>query len=119
MELIPIYDATAPIACTAGAGELGARMEQVERLRSVLERIERTQHGLLLHFPDRDDVDADVRSFTVDEKACCRFWGFAVEHDEEHLRLRWDGPPSVDAFFDDLLEYFEGERPIAEFPGLL
>src|SRR5687768_1653547 len=119
MDLIPLYDDTAPITCTASADEIPARMEQVERLRSALERIERTPHGVLLHFPKRDDLDAELRRFTVDEKNCCQFWGFDVTESSDHLTLRWDGPPSVEAFFGDLVEYFEGDRPIAEFPGLL
>ena len=119
MDLIPIYDDTAPIACTASSDEIPLRMEQVERLRGDLERIERTPHGLLLTFPNREAIDAELERFTVDEKGCCQFWGFEIQRDAEHLRLRWDGPPSVDAFFGELLEYFEGDRPIAEFPGLL
>ena len=119
MEPIPIYDATAPVACTAGAAELDIRMEEIERLRSDLERVDRTQHGLLLQFPSVDDIEAAVRTFTVDEKACCQFWGFDVQRDDEHIRLRWDGPPTVESFFDGLLEYFEGNRPMAELRGLL
>ena len=119
MDLIPLFDETAPIACTAGAEELSARKTQIERLRAVLEQIERTPHGLLLHLPNRDDLDAELRRFAADEKGCCQFWGFDVQRDLGGLRLRWDGPPTVTELFDRLLEYFQGNRPIADFPGLL
>lgn len=119
MDLIPLYDDTAPIACTASADEIPVRMEQVERMQATLERVERTEHGLLLHFPNRPDIDAELSRFTVGEKSCCQFWGFDIQRDPDTLRLRWDGPPSVQDFLEDLLQYFEGDRPIADFPGPL
>ena len=116
MEPIPIYDATAPIACTIGPDEIAGRLDQVERLRSVLDRIERTDVGLLLHFPSDPEVEADLTRFAVDEKRCCAFWGFDVLRDGSSLRLRWDGPPAADELLDQLLGYFRGER---ELPDLL
>ena len=88
MELIPIYDATAPVACTATGNEIQGRIQQIERMRSDLTRLERTEHGLLLHFPNRPDIDAHLRTFTIDEKGCCAFWGF----DDHHQRRRAHPP---------------------------
>ena len=73
MKRIPIYDVTAPVACTAGREEIGVRIEQIDRMRSHLDRLERTSHGLLLYFPNRPDIDSELRQFVVDEKRCCRF----------------------------------------------
>ena len=112
MNPIPIYDATAPIACTASSEEIPIRIEQVERMRTHLDRLERTPHGLLLHFPNRPDVDAELRKFAVDEKRCCSFWGFAIDTDDDRLTLRWDGPPDVEDFFDQLVVFFEGNEPL-------
>jgi hypothetical protein len=109
VKSIPIYDATAPIACTAGPDELPKRIEQIERLRTELAGVERTEHGLVLRFPDRPDLEADVRGFTRDENGCCQFWGFAVEHCTGELALRWDGPPETRALMDQLADYFEGK----------
>jgi hypothetical protein len=119
MDLIPIYDDTKPITCTATAEEIPGRLEQVERMRDDLERIERTPHGLYLYFPDREDIDANLRRFVVDEKRCCEFWGFAIQDDNGHLGLRWDGPPTVNELFDQLVEFFHSDEPITSFPGLL
>jgi hypothetical protein len=119
MDLLPLYDDTKPITCTADAEEIPARIEQVERMRDHLERIERTPYGLLLHFPDRKEIDACLRRFVVDEKRCCEFWGFDIQRDGGHIRLRWDGPPTVHDFFRQLLEYFESDQPITAFSGLL
>ena len=119
MRPIPIYDATAPIACTASSDEISGRIEQIERLRADLTRFERTEHGLLLHFPDQPDIDADVRAFTVDEKRCCTFWGFEVAAEDDELTLRWDGPPDVHGFFEKLVAYLEGDEPLTAISGLL
>lgn len=119
MKSIPVYDATAPITCTIGSDEIPERIELVERMRHNLQRIERTKHGMLLHFPNRADIDGDLRRFAVDEKRCCQFWGFAVDTDGDALTLRWDGPPDVEDMIDQLLAHFGGDQPMTSIGGLL
>jgi len=119
MKRIPLYDATVPITCTIGDEEIPERVALVERMRSELDRIERTDDGLLLHFPARPDVEADLRRFAVDEKRCCRFWGFAVEESGGSLTLHWDGPPESAALLDALHRWFGGEGSLADIAGLL
>jgi hypothetical protein len=119
MKSIPLYDATAPIACTADGDEIADRIQQIERLHTGLARIDRTEHGVLLHFPNRPDIEADVRQFTVDEKGCCNFWGFAVSATGAEISLRWDAPPALDDYMDILYAHFEGEEPITAASGLL
>ena len=77
------------------------------------------EHGLLLHFPDRPDIDADLRTFTIDEKGCCAFWGFDITSNDDELTLRWDGPPDVTDFFEKLVTWFEGNEPLTADTGLL
>ncbi|HEX7167822.1 MAG TPA: hypothetical protein VF230_12645 [Acidimicrobiales bacterium] len=123
MKRIPIYDATAPIACTISDAEIPDRVELVERMRSNRDRLERTEHGLLLHFPSRADIEADLRQFAVDEKRCCEFWGFDVVTDAEDgdggLALRWDGPDTAAPILDRLAAFFEGDDPLLDLAGLL
>ncbi len=119
MNTIPIYDDTVPIACTASPTELPVRIEQVERLRTHLTRLDRTPDGVLLHFPASPAVEAEIASFTVEEKACCAFWGFAVTATNDEVVLQWDGPPSVREFFNELVEFFNGNEPLSAFGGLL
>ncbi len=119
MKPIPIYDATVPIACTATEAEIPERVELVERLRTHLDRVERTEHGLLLHFPNRPEIADDLARFAVDEKGCCRFWGFATETTDDAITFRWDGPPSVAAVLDELRDFFEGDEPLTALAGLL
>src|SRR3954470_24219393 len=112
MKMIPIHDATAPITCTLDRQEIPSRLELIERLRQQLRAIERTEHGMLLHFPHDADVAGDVRRFAVDEKRCCAFWGFEVSTNEAEILLRWDAPPAADPLVAQLLAYFNGDLPI-------
>lgn len=119
MKSIPIYDATAPVTCTVGSDEIPERIELVERMRHNLGQIDRTEHGMLLHFPNRADIEDDLRRFAVDEKRCCQFWGFAVDADPDGLTLRWDGPPDAEDLIGRLHAYFEGDEPLTSISGLL
>ena len=118
MKSIPIYDATAPIACSLSPEEKPERIQLIERLRSNLSGLQRTEHGMLLRFPNRPDIDADLRRFAVDEKRCCQFWGFEVIPGEE-LTLRWDGPPASGELVDRLAEFLTGDEPGSALAGLL
>ncbi len=115
----PLYDEAVPIACTIGRGEIPDRIELIERLRTNIRRLERTEHGLVLHFPNRDDVAADVRRFAVDEKQCCQFWGFAVEPTGDDLTLRWDAPPAASGLLTRIEAYLSGDEPLTAISDLL
>lgn len=119
MGTISIRDATAPVACTASREELRSRIEQMGRMRAVMTRLERTERGLLLHFPDRPDLRTELHTFAVDEKRCCQFWGFAIDTPSGALTLRWDGPPDTAELIDRLYAYFEGDEPLTADSGLL
>jgi len=119
MEPIPIYDASAAITCTISSDEVAGRVELMERLRVNLQRLDHTDHGFVLRFPQRPDIDADLRRFAIDEKRCCRFWGFAVETTDDELTLRWDAPPDARGLLADIAAWLEGDEPIARLSGLL
>lgn len=119
MKRIPIYDATAVVTCTAAADEIPKRIEQVERMRSHLTGIERTDDGLLLHFPKRPEIEAELRAFALDEKACCQFWGFAITADADRLHLRWDAPPTLSGHMERLLAFLQGTERLTMESGLL
>jgi hypothetical protein len=119
--MIPLYDETAPIACTIDEADIPARQAQLDRLRAAAARpVERTPHGLLLRFGDADAaVRDDVRAFARDEGRCCTFWGFAVD-EEDGVTLRWDGPPAADEIIDRIPAFFVGDEPAsAALAGLL
>jgi hypothetical protein len=116
---IPIHDATVPIVCTAGREGLPERKAQIGRLRAFGPAVERTEHGLVLRFPNRPDVDAEVRDFAVAEKGCCSFWGFEVGEAGGRIALRWDGPPEVGGVLDQLAAFLTGDAPLDALDGLL
>ena len=119
MNSIPIYDATAPIACTIGNGEIPERIELVERLRANVGSVERTADGLLLRFAATAANESDVRRFAIDEKRCCQFWGFAIDVSVDEVRLQWDGPPAAGELLDRLHRCLTGTEPISALSGLL
>jgi hypothetical protein len=119
MTGLPIYDDTAPIVCTIGDEEIPDRLDLLERLRTSVTAVERTDHGLLLRLPARDDVEADVRRFAADEQRCCQFWGFDVTATDMDVTLRWDGLPATADLLDQLLGYFRGDQPVPAVIGLL
>ena len=87
-------------------------------MRTNLASIERTDHGMLLHFPLRPDIEADLHRFAVDEKRCCQFWGFEVLTGDD-LALCWDAPPTANDIVDQLEAFFRGEEPASALAGLL
>jgi hypothetical protein len=115
---LPLYDTSVPLACTITAGEVPGRIDLIEKLRLNVLKVERSPHGLVLHLADTPDVLADAERFTVDEKRCCEFWGFAIQR-ENGLALRWDGPPGTEPFIDRLLAYFENRAPLGSLVGIL
>jgi hypothetical protein len=119
MNPIPLYDATAPIACTIGDDEIPGRIELVARLRANARSVERTADGLLLRFAATAANEADVRRFAIDEERCCQFWGFAVDVSDDEVRLQWDGPPDVRDLLDHLHRYLTGTEPLDALAGLL
>lgn len=118
MTRIPV-DLTAPIACTATSDEIPGRIDQLDVLRDRLVAFDRTGTGLVLHFDASPATAAHLQQLVRDEKGCCRFWGFEIEARSGDLVLRWDGPPAVQTFLDELDAYFRSDQPLHSFPGLL
>lgn len=119
-KAIPLYDETAPIACSLTPEEIPARLATIERMRTELASHERTEHGLLLHFSPSAELESELHQFALDEKRCCSFWGFDVRGDgPTRLALRWDAPPSAAGLVDQLEAFFAGDRPAEMLAGLL
>jgi len=119
MKLIPLHDETAAIACTITEAEIPGRIALIEAMRAALVALERTEHGMLLRFPNDVDVEAQVRQFAIDEKRCCEFWGFGIRVDGEGLTLQWDAPDGASDLVDRLAEFFHGTAPASSLRGLL
>ena len=118
VKTTPLHDASAPVACTLSSEEVPDRLETFERIRTALQRLERTEHGLLLHFAADPEFEAVLRRFVIDEKNCCQFFGFDV-NSEAGLTLQWDAPPTAAGLVDQLQSFFTGTEPARLVPGLL
>ncbi len=120
-KAIPLYDETATISCSLTPDEIPARLATIERIRNEHTELERTEHGLLLHFPPSSVLEADLRQFALDEKRCCQFWGFAVHTTDAPtgLALQWDAPPAATTLVDQLEAFFAGDEPAEILAGLL
>jgi hypothetical protein len=118
VDLLPLYDESAPVACTLGAHEVTDRVALIERIRTALTDVQRTELGLLLQLASRAEVEADLRQFAVDEKRCCQFWGFEVTSGPP-LTLRWDGPPAANDLLDALHDYLTGRTDLSTIARLL
>jgi hypothetical protein len=119
VKRIPLYDESAPIACTIGADETADRMSLLERLRASHRTLDRTDHGILMRFPADPGVEADVRQLTIDEKRCCAFFGFEVTTTAGDVVLRWDAPPDAGTIIDGLADWFNGDAAPTALAGLL
>lgn len=118
MTRIPV-DVTAPIACSAGGAELAGRVEQLDHLRDRVRGVERTGTGLLLHFAPDLDLEALLQQLVLDEKACCRFWGFEISSGADDLTLTWSGPADAQELLDGLERSFRSDEPLTALSGLL
>jgi hypothetical protein len=116
---IPIHDEGAPIACTAAGAGLEARMRAVEGLRARLVSVDRTEAGILVHFPSDAEVELEVLRFAGEEQACCGFFGFEVAATSAAVVLRWEGPTDAAPIFDGLRAFLAGDEPITALSGLL
>jgi hypothetical protein len=119
VKRLPLYDESADIACTITADEIPRRIELVQKMRSAMSGLERTEHGIILSFAPAAETEAVVKRFVVDESRCCRFWGFAIEASSSELSLRWDAPPAAQEIVDRLVAFFEGDEPPSAFGELL
>lgn len=95
------------------------RIAQIEALREHMTRVDRTGHGLLLHFPNTAEIEANIRRFASDEKRCCQFWGLEVDANGDALTLQWDGPPNVADFLDRLHAFLLSNEKLSAATGLL
>lgn len=119
MKRIPVFDATAPVACTLDEADIPDRLELMERLRAQVVAVEPDEHGLLLRFPRHHQVEVDVRRFARDEKRCCQFWGFEVGAGDDDVVLRWEGPPGTEGLLERIAACFRGEEPVSSLADLL
>jgi MerR family transcriptional regulator, copper efflux regulator len=91
-----------PIACTLGAEEMSARVEEwnalladkQDLLQGVTARRALDDGGLRLEFGPHTDV-TEIARLAAAEQACCRFFSFAVVIDNRGTALEVHAPPDA------------------------
>ena len=117
MNPIPIYDASAAVACTIDANEIPERIERIEWMRANL-RAASSARPTECCCTSLARRPGGSRPAARRREACCQFRGFAVDVDDRELTLRWDGPPATRDVLDRLHAYFIGTEPMT-ISGLL
>ena len=85
-------DASPPIVCTLGAGDMAQRLGDWQgALISVKDRTP-IPGGLRLSFGPEAPM-ADLAHLVVAEQACCTFFSFAITVDERGIALEVTAPP--------------------------
>jgi hypothetical protein len=98
---------------------MSERLAFIETMRTALLTLQRTEHGMLMHFQADPKLEKQLRAFAIDEKSCCQFWGFELTAGSEKLMLRWDAPVSAQPLIDRLEAFFRDKERSVGLDGLL
>lgn len=96
-----------PVACSLNDQEFRDRRDYIRRrLAPNLDRAERVESGLILHFKGDEALRNDLEEFVTLEQQCCGFLTFDISPErgttESRLQLRIDGPPEARATLEML-----------------
>src|SRR5690349_8006742 len=83
------------IACTLGAGETDARLDEWHILLARVEERRPAAHGMRLRFPLDADLLAAVARLTRREVECCAFFTFTLAIDAHAAWLDVAAPPDA------------------------
>lgn len=96
-----------PYACTLTPQQRAARDPRDRALADQLRRLTRPhERKAVLAFPGA--AAPLVHEFVRDESQCCGFFDFAVESDDDGLRLTVSAPPGAEPMLRALVEAFQG-----------
>mgnify|MGYP001595483186 CR=1 FL=1 len=102
----------APIACTLGAGDFGARLASIAELnRDALRGHERSDLRLMLRY-DRDAA-ARVQEMVQRERECCAFLDFEISESVDSMFVRINAPERARIAAETLFEQFVTGRAVA------
>ncbi|MFG2825116.1 MerR family transcriptional regulator [Kitasatospora sp. NPDC048365] len=92
----------APVACTLGGAELGARVGQWRELAAQADRREEIADGLRLSFPADPGLAARIAVLAAAEQGCCAFLDFTLHLTPTSLRLAVRAPASAAGMLAEL-----------------
>ncbi|MEU4033498.1 heavy metal-responsive transcriptional regulator [Streptomyces collinus] len=92
----------APIACTLGGAELGARTEQWRMLVAKADRREDIDEGVRLFFPPEGELAGRLAALAAAEQGCCAFFDFTLRLTPAALQLTVRAPRNAAGMLADL-----------------
>lgn len=92
----------APVVCTLGGAELGARAEEWRALVAEADRREETADGLGLFFPPDAGLAGRIAELAAAEQGCCSFFDFTLHLTPAALRLDVRAPGSAAGMLAEL-----------------
>lgn len=97
-----------PLACDLNAIDASAREQHASNAKQIFEmatELRELTNGYALRLPNTSDVLLNVAKFVDYERACCPFFGFAIEVEAEHgpLWLKLTGREGVKEFLSNEL----------------
>ena len=104
--------ATAPIACTLGAGDYRGLINWISSLTRRALRSHRRE-DLVLHLSYVREAREDVRELVRKEQACCPFLTFDFRENAEEIELSITAPEEARIAIDSLFEQFVACAPNA------
>lgn len=100
--VLPLTDVT--VACSLSADEVPDRLAAWQRVVGLARRNEPTETGVRLVLPASPELAAEVAALVVSEKACCPFFGFALDFaTTDEFSLEVAAPEGAAGLVADLL----------------
>lgn len=99
----------APIACTLGAGDFKARKAWLADLNARA-LTDHRRDGLTLHLTYRAEARDEVEDLVRQERECCGFLEFQVQHDGSFVEVAITAPAEAETAADTLFNDFLSNR---------
>jgi hypothetical protein len=98
-----------PIACSLSAGELPARLAEIQAIGA--DALLAVDGPGALRFRNDEPTRGRLEAIVAAESECCGFLAFELKAVGDELKLRITGPEGAEALADDLAQAFaEGAR---------
>jgi hypothetical protein len=98
-----------PIACSLGATELEARLDELRALGREALRTSRTAPGRAqLRFAAAGDVEARLAAVVAAEARCCAFLTLRLRREDDAVVLDLAAPAGAEPVLADLVAAFRG-----------
>ncbi len=96
-----------PYWCMLDESGARARLTQARGLATRLRRRQRIDNRLVLDFTDDGHTGPLVDEFVRDEKQCCSFFEFTIQHEDGQVILELAAPDGASHMLDAAMDAFD------------